>query len=705
MVLHNHCKLILLLLICLDLCTHSIPSENSSIVLHDQVVVHVGIILDMETWIVKSIHSFITMAISDFYALNYKFSTKIVFHTRDSKGDPLQAVSAVLDLLNNVKVQAIIGPETYLEAKLLAPIADKAKVPIFSFVDTPPTDYQYLFQITSDKSILFKTIITLVESFKWKDVIFLYEDADCGGESLSHFLESLQDKSIRVSLRSAVPAMATNDQITQELQKIKISYTRVIIVHMPSLLASRFLLIAKRLQMVSERYTWIVTYTTLDILQSVDNEVIESLPGMICVRPYIPASRKLLNLTARWYKEWTTKYPTSALTEVSVLAIWAYDTVWALAESIQKVGVQSSLAVPQFDSMLLHKISKSTFQGLSGEFRFFNRKLVSNGFKIVNVIGNGNGRGSTISPKRRILQSTSDKKLKVGVLARKKFSYFIDTYYDDLTNITIASGFSVDVFNTCIHALPFDVSYELVPYTNGSYNDLVKKVYDQVIDAILGDTTILENRSHYVDFTATYTDLGVGMLTRINHNDMWIFLKPLDVDLWLGSIVFAILTGFTIWAIESMNKGSQISPAKQIGSTFWLLLMTLFFAQRDRLSSNLSKFVVFVWLLVVLILISSYTATFASLLTVEQLKLAAVTISNVHFGDYRGRPYYSYEEYADALSRGGKHGGADAIIDEIPYIKMFLGKYSADYAMILREDVTSGFGFVSTYLKHYIKVA
>nr|XP_043611449.1 glutamate receptor 1.3-like [Erigeron canadensis] len=714
MMLHNHCKIILLLLIFLsflnqDSCALSFPSENSSIVLHDQAVVRVGIILDMESWIAKSIHSFITMAISDFYAFNNNYSTQIVFHTRDSKGDPLQAVSAVLDLLNNIKVQAIIGPETYLEAKLLALIADKAQVPIFSFAGSLSIDHPYLFQVTDDKSNMSKTITTVVESFKCRDVILLYEDTDCRQESVSYILKSFQEKGIQVRHRSAVPATATDDQITHELQKIKISYTRVIIVNIPSSLASRFLLIAKKWGMVSEEYTWIVTYMTLDILQSVDTEVMESLPGVICVRPYIPASRKLLNLTARWYNEWTTKYPTLASTEVSVLAIWAYDTLWALTESVQRVGVQLTFAVPHFDAMLLHEISKFRFQGVSGEFRFFDRKLVSNGFKIINVIGNGERRGSTISPKRRILQTTSDKKLKVGVLTRRKFKYFIDTDYDNLTNITTATGFSVDVFNTCLHSLPFDVSYELVPYANGTYDDLIKKVYDQEIDAILGDSTILANRSQYVDFTATYTDLGVGMLTRINHNDMWIFLKPLDVDLWLSSVGFAVLTGFAVWAIESMDQGSHGSPAQQIGPTFWFILMTLFFAQRERLSSNLSKFVVFVWLTVVLILISSYTATLASLLTVEQFELASnegtvgfhggsfvagVTVSNLHFEDYRHRPYYSYEDYAVALSKGGKHDGADAIIDEIPYIKMFLGKHSSNYALISPEATTSGFAFI-----------
>ncbi|KAD0131089.1 hypothetical protein E3N88_44745 [Mikania micrantha] len=505
----------------------------------------------MESWIGRSIHRFVTFAITDFYEYNNDYSTRIFLHTRDSKGDPLQAL---------------------LAAKLLAPIADKAKVPMFSFAGSPSMEYPFLFQIKEDELVMSKSNTALVDSFGWREVILLYEDIDCGREILSYFLESFQDKSIRVSHTSAVLALSTDDQITQELQKIKISNKMVIVVHMSSLLlASKVLLIAKRLGMVNEEYAWIVTYNTIDILQQLDNEVTESSQGVISL--------------------------SLASIEVSVFAIWAYDTIWALAETVQKLGVQFSFVVTQMELMLQHELSKTSFKGVTGEFRH------------------------------------------MGVACS---------------------------------ALPYEVPYELVPFPNGTYDDLIKKVYVQEIDVILGDSTIYANRSEFIDFTATYTEIGIGTLARINHNDMWIFLKPLDVDLWLITVAFAILTGFV-------------------------------------LSSNLARFVEFVWLFVVLILITSYTATLTSLLTVEQFELASKgetvgfhggsfvagrTVNNVHLKNCRHRPYYSYEDYAEALSKGGKHGGADAIIDEIPNIKMFLGLYSADYAMISSEPTTSGFAFI-----------
>ena len=131
--------------------------------------------------------------------------------------------------------------------------------------------------------------------------------------------------------------------------------------------------------------------------------------------------------------------------------------------------------------------------------------------------------------------------------------------------------------------------------------------------------------------------------------------------------------------------------------------------------SNLSKFVVIVWVFVVLILSSTYTATLASMLTVQQIQLTSRdnvgyhygallprAISNLNFENPRLKPYQSPEEYANALRRGSKSGGVSAIIDEIPYIKVFLAKYSADYTMIKSDSTSGGFGFVRILSKALI---
>ena len=141
----------------------------------------------------------------------------------------------------------------------------------------------------------------------------------------------------------------------------------------------------------------------------------------------------------------------------------------------------------------------------------------------------------------------------------------------------------------------------------------------------------------------------------------------------------------------------------------------MFVIAGEKLLNNLSKIVVLVRIFLVLILTSSYTATLTSMMTVEKIQLKAD-------GDYIGyqgasyiqrvlnnlsfksrRKLNSLEEYADALSKGSKHGGVSAIMDEIPYIKLFLARYPHHYSMIKSISNTNGFGFVSDLNFPFIK--
>ena len=104
----------------------------------------------------------------------------------------------------------------------------------------------------------------------------------------------------------------------------------------------------------------------------------------------------------------------------------------------------------------------------------------------------------------------------------------------------------------------------------------------------MGDSTILANRSVYVDFTATYTDLGVGTLARIKKNDKWFFLQPMELRLWITTISSLFYTVFVVWAVERMNPNSD----QKIGTVFWTILLTIFFAQ-SSISLFLSEMLIF----------------------------------------------------------------------------------------------------------------
>lgn len=108
--------------------------------------------------------------------------------------------------------------------------------------------------------------------------------------------------------------------------------------------------------------------------------------------------------------------------------------------------------------------------------------------------------------------------------------------------------------------------------------------------------------------------------------------------------------------------------------------------------SNWSRFVLIIWIFVVLIRTQSYTASLASLLTVQRLQPAVVDVDElIKNGDYVGyqrnayvrelligqlkfnetkiRYYSSPDEYHEALSKGSKNGGVEALFDKTPYFK------------------------------------
>ncbi|KAM1157326.1 hypothetical protein ACFX15_027433 [Malus domestica] len=710
---------------------------------------HVGLILDMGSVEGKIVRSCISAAFSDFYHLHNDYSTRVVLHSRDSKGDPLHALSSVvtntaLHLLENIKVEAIIGAQTRVEANLLANLGEAAKVPILSFSEPssplPLNDDRYAFSvgIAQDETSQVMGINAIIEAFKWKDVILLYDNTEYGNYMIPTLASSFQQKNVYIAHKSCIAISSTNEQIFEELQTLMKLKTKVFVVHISHLLVPRLFSNVNKLGMMSEGYTWILTSASMNFLHFMDSNVIESMQGVIGLKSYIPASTRLQNLTSKVRNKLYMEDPNMKVSELSADKVWVYDATWALAEAIERASTKNS-SRSKHGVVLLREILQRRFKGLSGEIQFPKGKLISGTLEIVNVIGKearrvgfwffeektekaqshmlNNGRNLLLSNHLKTIrwpggskrQLSSEIKLRIGVPVRVGFKELVRVEHDLQTNRTNVTGFSIDVFKIAISALPYKVHYEFFPFENetgvmaGTYNDLVHQVYLKNYDAVVGDITITSNRSQYVDFTMPYTDLGVGVLVP-NQKDMWIFLKPLSAYLWITSACFFILTGFIVWVIERpVNQEFQGTNLQQIGTILWFSFSTLVFAQREKILSNWAKFVVIIWMFVVLILTSNYTATLASMMTVKQIQMDSIgnyigyqsgslgVTVNLNFKGMK--PYRSAEEYADALSKGSKHGGVSAIIDELPYINIFRAKYSSDYSIIKAKSITNGLAF------------
>ena len=132
----------------------------------------------------------------------------------------------------------------------------------------------------------------------------------------------------------------------------------------------------------------------------------------------------------------------------------------------------------------------------------------------------------------------------------------------------------------------------------------------------------------------------------------------------------------------------------------------------------MARFVITIWVFVVLILTQSYTASLTSLLTVQQLQPTVTNVSqlirsgdnvgyleasfvygllkSLGFNDNQLKVYKSIDELEEAFSNYTiGHDGIAAAFDENPYTNLFRRRFCAKYAIIDPTYKTDGFGFVS----------
>ncbi|KAK9213467.1 hypothetical protein WN943_002855 [Citrus x changshan-huyou] len=397
------------------------------------------------------------------------------------------------------------------------------------------------------------------------------------------------------------------------------------------------------------------------------------MDGVLGVRSRVPKSKKLESFDNRWKIELHLMKPNSPLTGINFSGLWAYDTICALARAAEKN------LPPTNPSFVKPNTSKSRTDLVAGYWtpeKGIPQNVGSNyknGLK--QIIWPGD---STTTPTGWGIPS-----LKIGVPVKLGFPEFVEQLKNG--NKTTYTGFSIDVFSAVLETLDKDLGFKVLHnfigfedetgLMDGSYDDLLLQIKNQKFDAVVGDTTIVSNRTDYVDFTLPYSESGWTMLVLAkddNRENMWIFLKPWTWDLWLtvGELVV-----------------------------------------RDC-----SRFVLVVWLWLAFILMRSYNASLSSILTVDKLEPTFDNLERLrtkdHFiGFQRGcfvgnllekqfnfsrsqlKSYGTIQEYHEALSNGSKNGGVTAIFDEIPYIIVFLKAYGSQYTTAGPIYRTVGFGF------------
>ncbi|KAF4358549.1 hypothetical protein F8388_014320 [Cannabis sativa] len=559
----------------------------------------------MKTQIAKIWLSCIELAVSDFYGSHPNFKTRLILNIRDSNEDVVTAASQASDLIKNVQVQAILGPQSSTQAKFIIDLGQKAQVPIISFSATSPSlkmssqQSSYFFQTATGDSSQVMAISSIVKAFGWRKIVPIYTANEYGEGIIPYLGDALRTVNAEIPYRSVISPFATDDQIKVELYKLETMQTRVFIVHMWYDLGSRLFTIAKKIGMLGQGYVWIITQDFTNLLNSLNSMELNSMEGVLGIMSFVPQTKELNSIKARWrnkfYKD-TINDP-SFHAKLNIMGMWAYDSVYALALAIERISNTTTLnSNVTIGPKLLEAISSTKFKGIAGNFILDNNgQLETSTFKIVNIVNGGGGReigfwtrkdglirklllesnndkystsksnlgliiwpGESILPPKGWEIPTNGKRLKIGIPVKSGFNEFVKVMnFDSSTNKSDATGFTIDVFKAALNVLPYALPYDFFPFVKPD---------------VVADITIRANRSQYVDFTLPYTDSGVVMVVPMKDHKRkspWIFLKPLTWDLWVTTFGFFLFTGFVVWVLEhQINEEFRGPPSHQIGTSF-----------------------------------------------------------------------------------------------------------------------------------------
>ncbi|CAD5330011.1 unnamed protein product [Arabidopsis thaliana] len=562
-------------------------------------------------------------------------------------------------------------------------------------------------------------------------------------------------------------------EIINELVKIQGMESRVIIVNTFPKTGKKIFEEAQKLGMMEKGYVWIATTWLTSLLDSVNPlpaKTAESLRGVLTLRIHTPNSKKKKDFVARWNKLSNGTVGLNVYGLYAYDTVWIIArAVKRLLDSRANISFSSdpkltsmkgggslnlgALSIFDQGSQFLDYIVNTNMTGVTGQIQFLpDRSMIQPSYDIINVVDDGfrqigywsNHSGLSIIPPESLYKKLSNRsssnqhlnnvtwpggtsetprgwvfpnngrRLRIGVPDRASFKEFVSR----LDGSNKVQGYAIDVFEAAVKLISYPVPHEFVLFGDGlknpNFNEFVNNVTIGVFDAVVGDIAIVTKRTRIVDFTQPYIESGlvvVAPVTKLNDTP-WAFLRPFTPPMWAVTAAFFLIVGSVIWILEHrINDEFRGPPRKQIVTILWFSFSTMFFSHRENTVSTLGRAVLLIWLFVVLIITSSYTASLTSILTVQQLNSPIRGVDTLisssgrvgfQVGSYaenymidelniaRSRlvPLGSPKEYAAAL----QNGTVAAIVDERPYVDLFLSEFCG-FAIRGQEFTRSGWGF------------
>ncbi|KAJ0259902.1 hypothetical protein HA466_0061900 [Hirschfeldia incana] len=718
-------------------------------------VINLGAVFTFDSVIGRAAKVALEAAVSDVNAdTSLLKETELRLFMEDSSCNVVHGSFAAFEVLGK-EVVAIIGPISSSLAHTLSDIAKGLKFPLVSFAATDPTlsalQFPFFLRTTPDDSHQMSALVDLIDFYGWKEVISVYSDDELGRNGVSALDDELDKKRFRISYKVPLSLHSDEKSVTDALNRSKSIGPRVYILHFGPDPLLRIFTIAQKLQMMTSGYVWLATdWLSVTLDSSLSNKgALKRLEGVVGLRQHIPESIKMRQLKRNMSMNayafhaydtvWMIAYGIEKMLKEGVNITFSHSKKLTHSQGnklhLEKVKIFNR------GEVLLEKLLKVSFAGIAGQVRFGSGRNVTGcdyeiinvdrtgvhnvgfwsktgGFSLGNITWPGGGREK---PRGWVIDAANP--LKIVVPKRVSFVEFVTEEDKNSSSHHHIKGLCIDIFIEALKLLPYNVPYKFESFGDGhsspNYSKIIQMVSDGVYDAAVGDIAIVPTRSRLVDFSQPYASTGLVVVIPYVHSGTWIFLRPFTTQLWCVFLASFLCISVVIWILEHrVNEDFRGPPRRQIITIIFFSFSTLFKRNHETVS-NLARLVMIFWLFLLMVLIASYKAEVTSILTVQQLPSAITDIdslraSELPIGYQSGTFTFEYltnslgmarsrlvaldstEAYERALKLGPTAlGGVAAIVDELPYIELFLAERSG-FKIVGEPFMNRGWGFVST---------
>ena len=219
------------------------------------------------------------------------------------------------------------------------------------------------------------------------------------------------------------------------------------------------------------------------------------------------------------------------------------------------------------------------------------------------------------------------KTLRVGTKPFKPFAFVQEGEY---------IGFSIDLWQEIAEEL--ELEYEL--YGEKTVTDLLNSVSSEDTDVAIAGITITYEREKTVDFSHSFFESGLQILVPLRSTSspinsfIWLILSPILLKTIGVLLLVVVVSAHLLWFFER-EKNPEMFPReyfKGIGEACWWSVVTVVtVGYGDKAPIGVAgRTIATIWMFTGVLLVSYFTASVSSALTVQQLETSIQRLEDLN---------------------------------------------------------------------------